>query len=57
MKIERPTKKQIEFIRDMEEWGCPKFKGTTKREASIYIDENIEWFKLMQQDNWTLKYI
>lgn len=47
------TQKQQDFINDMIEFGgCPVFKGTTKQEASKYIDDYIELFKLNSTPNW-----
>lgn len=42
----KPTEKQINFIRDIQEWTGEQFTGTTKKEASKFISENIEQYKL-----------
>lgn len=52
----KPTQKQLDFIRDIEEFVEEKFHGTTKREASEYIDRNIELFKLYTTPNWALEH-
>lgn len=51
------TKKQRELIEDMNEFCTEKFKGTTKTEASDYISRNIEEFRLLIADTWSLKYM
>ena len=53
---ELATKKQLDFIADMEEMGCGEFKGKTKKEASEYIDRHIYEFELAVQSNWQLNY-
>lgn len=41
--MNKPTKKQLEFIKVIEdEWGYGKFTGTTKQEASQYISKCVE---------------
>lgn len=52
----KPTEKQLSFIHDIEEFVEERFTGRTKREASEYIDRNIEMFKLLSSDGWSLKY-
>ena len=52
-----PTKKQLDFIAEMQDFGCPEFKGTTKKEASEYISRHIEYYKLQQLTSWDLRYI
>ena len=42
----KPTEKQIDFIKDIQEWTGKQFTGTTKEEASKFIDENIEEYRL-----------
>ena len=41
--MEKPTKKQLDFIKIIEEeWGQNLFAGTTKKEATEYISQAIE---------------
>lgn len=47
---EPATEKQLEYIRDMQEFSCyplPEFVGRTKKEARDYIDK---WHKLAHED-------
>lgn len=53
---DKPTEKQLSFIHDIEEFVDERFTGRTKREASEYIDRNIEMFKLLSSDEWSFKY-
>lgn len=53
---DKPTEKQLSFIHNIEEFVDERFTGRTKREASEYIDRNIEMFKLLSSDEWSLKY-
>lgn len=55
MTNDKPTEKQLDFISAMEELGCEKFTGTTKKEASEYISRNIDLYRLYSQDSWCLK--
>lgn len=44
------TEKQMQYIRDMQEFSAyplPSFTGTTREEASEYIDK---WKKLAHED-------
>ena len=45
-KMERPTDKQMELIEDIQEYTDKVFTGNTKEEASVFIDQNIEQYKL-----------
>lgn len=48
--MNKPTKKQLDYIRDMQEFSAyplPKFTGETKQEASEYIDK---WRRLAHED-------
>lgn len=47
-----PTKKQLDFIDDIQEFVNEKFTGSTKAEASAYIQRNIKEFKLFSQSNF-----
>ena len=53
------TEKQRRFIEDMNEFCTEKFdfKGKTKKEASEYISEHIEEYKLATMDNWQTAYV
>lgn len=51
-----PTEKQLKLIADMEEFVGEKFHGKTRAEASIWIDEHMEQFKLLTMDNWALEH-
>lgn len=51
MPTNEPTEKQMVFIRDLQEFGdAPEFKGTTRQDASRYIDD----YKFMAADDWSL---
>lgn len=50
----KPTKRQLSLIQDIEAEFGEKFTGTTKKEASDYIDK---WLEYARQDinrsiNW-----
>ena len=49
-----PTQRQLEFIESIEEFVREKFTGTTREEASEYIDRNIGEFKLSSMDSHCL---
>lgn len=51
----KPTEKQLAFIKDIQEFVHKPFTGATKEEATKYISENIEMFKLLSMDNWALE--
>lgn len=51
----KPTEKQMNFIEDIQEWTGKQFKGTTKEEASKFIEENIEEYRLemeVRSEKW-----
>lgn len=50
----KPTEKQLEFIRNMEEFIDEEFEGTTRKEASEFIDRNINKYRLYSMDSWAL---
>lgn len=56
---EKPTQKQLDFIRDIEEFGVetPKFTGTTKKEASEYISKCKDMLELGAMSSWQLNYM
>lgn len=51
-----PTEKQLKLIADMEEFVGEKFHGKTRAEASIWIDEHMEQFKLLLMNSWALEH-
>lgn len=51
---DQPTKKQLDFIADIQEFTGTLFTGSTKAEASKYISDNIELYKLNIADTWIL---
>ena len=54
MMAQMATKKQLEFISVIEEFVDEKFTGKTKKEASDYIERNIELYKLNSANNWVI---
>jgi hypothetical protein len=50
----KPTKRQLEFIKIMEEFVSEKFTGSTKEEASQYIKRNINEYRLKSISNWAI---
>ena len=50
----KPTQKQLAFINDIQEFVGEPFTGATREEATLYISENIEMYKLLTMDNWAL---
>ena len=54
-----PTEKQLEYISNIEEFGVqtPKFTGTTRGEASDYIDKYKDMLELGQMSSWQLNYM
>lgn len=51
----KPTKAQIDFIKEIEEFINEKFTGETKKEAAEYIQCNIETYKLQSQSRWVIE--
>lgn len=49
--MQKATKAQLEFIEIIEEFVKEKFKGTTNYEAHLYIQRNIQEFKL-NSNHW-----
>lgn len=47
--INKPTKKQLEFIAEIEEYVEDTFNGETRREASEWIAEHIDEYSQMRQ--------
>lgn len=45
----KPTKKQLNFIAEIEEWVGDAFDGETRQEASKWIDEHLEEYNQMRQ--------
>ena len=56
---DKPTQKQLDFIRDIEEFGVgtPKFTGTTKQEASEYISKYKNMLELGTMSAWQINYM
>ena len=54
--MNRPTDRQLDFISVIEEFVDEKFVGTTKEDASEYIDRNIEEYRLMSCDAYQLEH-
>ena len=46
-KDDKPTYKQLNLIKDLEDEFGEKFVGITKGEASVYIDK---WLKVAKED-------
>lgn len=53
----KPTEKQLEFIEEIQNFISEEFTGTTKQEASDYIDRNIELYKLLSMSEWQTRYM
>ena len=51
----RPTQKQLAFIADIQEFVCKQFTGVTEEDARAYISQNIEMYKLLSMDSWSLE--
>ena len=47
-KTDKPTYKQLNFIKELEDEFGEKFTGTTKGEASNYIDK---WIKIIEKES------
>ena len=52
--INKPTERQIKYIKAIQEFVGEEFTGTTKNEASNYIDRNIEEYKLLSSYKWNV---
>lgn len=50
----KATKAQLEFIEQIEDFVNENFKGSSKEEARLYIQRNIEEYKLNSASNWIL---
>ena len=48
--------RMVILIKSMEEFIDERFEGTTKKEASEYISRNMQMYKLLTLDSWTLGY-
>lgn len=44
-----PTERQLTLIAEIEQITGHPFEGDTKKEASQYIDENLDEFRLIQK--------
>ena len=51
---DQPTKKQLDFIAEIQEFTGTLFTGSTKAEASKYISDNIEQYRLEIASSWVL---
>ena len=50
-----PTSKQLDFIHYIEEFAPIKFNGSTKKEASEYIDKNKRYIPIEEKVNtWAI---
>ena len=50
-----PTEKQLDYIHYIEEFAPVQFIGTTKKEASEYIDKNKGYIPLEERINtWAI---
>ena len=47
--MNKPTEKQINFIKIIESYISEKFIGTTKQEASDYISRNITQYREIKE--------
>ena len=52
---DKPTERQLAFIEDIQECVNKPFTGTTKQDASKYISENIEIYKMLNISTWALE--
>ena len=46
------TDKQRKYIQEFSEYPLPRFDGTTKKEASEYIEK---WSKLVHESTWEIE--
>lgn len=53
---EKPTVKQLRFISDMQDELGVRFDGSTKAEASKWIDAHIEAYKLATADPFSIEH-
>lgn len=44
-----PMQRQLDLIAEIQDVTGIEFTGETKAEASVYIDENLDDFRLMQE--------
>lgn len=52
--MDRPTEKQLAYIQEIQEYSyypIPAFQGTTKKEASEYIDK---YSKFTRENIWAI---
>lgn len=60
IQIKKISERQLDLIESMNEFCREKFdlsKERTCKEASEYIERNIDEFKLLTMDNWQLQYM
>lgn len=53
--VKEPTEKQMNLIKCMQEFGCPLFEGKTRGEACVYIDRNMNQYKLNTMSDCALE--
>lgn len=53
--MSEPTKTQLDYIRDIEEYVEEPFSGTTKNEASEYIERNRDDYRILSAGDWALE--
>lgn len=51
-----PTPRQLRFISEIEEALGLRFYGETKEEASEWIDDHFEEYKLETDDAWAIEH-
>lgn len=54
--LEPPTERQLDFIESIQDVLGIEFGGSTKAEASEWIDEHFEEYKLESADWWALEH-
>lgn len=50
----KPTDAQLDFIETIQEFVKEKFAGTTKKEATFYIQRNIDEYKRLSSSDWAI---
>lgn len=46
--MSEPTQRQLDFIEYIEGETGVEFTGSTKEEASVYIDENLDYLRALE---------
>lgn len=52
-----PTEKQLDYIEFIQEFSGFQFEGTTRKEASEFIDRYKDLANLNSLDTWQLNYL